>query len=888
MRRLVLRIGPLATVVTLIAFAASGFAAGVPPPNVLKVALSVDIDYVDPALAYYVPSWQIEYATCAKLMNHPDQAAPAGSRVVPEVAAGLPTVSPDGKTYTFDLRGGFMFAPSGGPVTADSFKWAFDRLLSKQMSSPGQQFYRDIAGADEVIAGTASSVSGISVVDTDTISFTLEATCSDFLARLAMPFACPLPRSVLIDADGIDAPVPSAGPYYVESWTRNREIVIRENAAYTGSRQHNFDEIRYVIGWPSETIKLNIDAGEVDFGDLPPASHAELGTLYGPGSAEAAAGRQRYFVFPSGTVLYVAMNHERALFGDDPANGAGLDPRGNVKLKKAVNFAIDRAAMAAQRGAYEATATDQYLPAGMPGYRDEHIYPSQPDLAKARELAGWQPGDPVRNGVFYCSNRAPAPAICQIVQANLRQIGIELEIQEFPRAVQFTKTGTRGEPFDMTLDGWHQDYYDPNDFLFLFLRRGTRRPAARPSRSPWSTRRRAESPNLAPNVWQNPAEDVDGVDDDGNGFVDDVRGWDFVDEDADPADESGHGTHVAGTIGARGNEGVGVVGVNWNVGVMALRAGSDHGLADEDIIEAFAYACESGAKVITGLRRRARFVLGASTRLHPGVPVRTLRLCRRKREQRQRRFRHVPVQLRGGQHRLRRSVGLRRQPAGLVELRFGERGPGRAGRVDPELLGRPGALLRLVRRAGPHRLDHGGYRALVADLGIEPFAAEERRGVAGRAARRERILLVPADRTDRPAGLLPVRARVLDAERPGLVRRRDDRSLGRPDLEWRGRALELDWIDRRGVRAPRARADLDNRLGRGPDIGRTACRHGSRTVRPSEREGELAWRRALATATGARNRSRDRGGFALGCIEANCTCRGPTAGAGGRTPNARA
>ena len=107
-------------------------------------------------------------------------------------------------------------------------------------------------------------------------------------------------------------------------------------------------------------------------------------------------------------------------------------------------------------------------------------------------------------------------------------------------------------------------------------------------------------PDLAPNIWRNSAEDVDGVDDDGNGYVDDVRGWDFVDEDADPADESGHGTHVAGTIGARGNDGVGVTGVNWSVGLMALRAGSDYGLADEDIIEAFAYACRNGAKVING------------------------------------------------------------------------------------------------------------------------------------------------------------------------------------------------------------------------------------------------------------------------------------------------
>ena len=73
----------------------------------------------------------------------------------------------------------------------------------------------------------------------------------------------------------------------------------------------------------------------------------------------------------------------------------------------------------------------------------------------------------MRNGVLYCSNRSPAPQQCQIIQANLRQIGLEMEIRLFPRATQFELTGRRGEPFDMTLEGWHMDYFDPFDFLFL-------------------------------------------------------------------------------------------------------------------------------------------------------------------------------------------------------------------------------------------------------------------------------------------------------------------------------------------------------------------------------------------------------------------------------------
>ena len=101
--------------------------------------------------------------------------------------------------------------------------------------------------------------------------------------------------------------------------------------------------------------------------------------------------------------------------------------------------------------------------------------------------------------------------------------------------------------------------------------------------------------DLADNMWQNPGEiPGNGIDDDQNGYVDDVFGWDFFDDDNEPWDSDGHGTHVAGTLGAVGNNGTGVVGVNWNVRIAALRFLGPGGGLTSDAIEAVEYAVDMG------------------------------------------------------------------------------------------------------------------------------------------------------------------------------------------------------------------------------------------------------------------------------------------------------
>ena len=113
-----------------------------------------------------------------------------------------------------------------------------------------------------------------------------------------------------------------------------------------------------------------------------------------------------------------------------------------------------------------------------------------------------------------------------------------------------------------------------------------------------------DHPDLAANMWTNPGETgsgkaTNGIDDDDNGFKDDWRGWDWIGSDNTPRDFFGHGTHVAGIVGATGNDSYGGVGVNWNVSLMPLRVLDSEGIGTTaNVAAAIAYATANGADVV--------------------------------------------------------------------------------------------------------------------------------------------------------------------------------------------------------------------------------------------------------------------------------------------------
>ena len=358
---------------------------GAPDGGTLRIVSSSDVPTMDPALARAI--LQLLYATCAQLLNYPDKAGLAGSQLTPEVAQSLPARSPDGRTYTFKIRPGFRFSPpSNEPVTAQTFKDTIERTLNPGMHSYYAHFLADIVGAGAYMAGKASHIAGV---------IARRRHLDDPPPRPGPRFSRPhlAVRRLLCGPIGHPhqpqrrARDPIRRPllrHVVHARPRGRadaQPQLPRTAARTTSRGSSSPSGSPLSGRSAKSKPALADyttVGSRWSASAARAAHASrLAARYGAGSAAAARGAQQYFVNPAAQLDYFVLNTHRPLFSD-------------VRMRQAVNYAIDRRALA-QRGdrfsPLPAHPTDHYLPPGMPGFRDAHVYPMTPDVAKARKLA---------------------------------------------------------------------------------------------------------------------------------------------------------------------------------------------------------------------------------------------------------------------------------------------------------------------------------------------------------------------------------------------------------------------------------------------------------------------------------------------------------------------
>jgi ABC-type transport system substrate-binding protein len=423
--------------------AAAGSPRGVKEGGTFRVAVTpvARFQTIDPALAGLAS--RLLRPACGALVSYPDKPLPAGLRLVPELAEDYPVISKDRRTYTYTIRKDARFS-NGTPATAQAFARALERIFTPAMQTGGG-FFVDILGARRMLAGKSTTLAG-AVATGRVLRLRLTKPVPDLPARLTG--LCAVPPTLPADPEGAKAPLHSPAPYYVSEYLPGERVVMQQNRFYRGSRPHNVDRITIELD-ADESALERVEKGELDSVAPTPNLNPQLADLvkrYGINTS-------RVFLSPDTVVRSFYVNTTRPLF------------RNNVKLRQALNFAVNRPALVREYGRYTATPTDQYISPVLPGFRAERIYPlNAPDVRRARSLAQGR----LRSGkavLYTCSDRPDCIGVAQVLQRNLKAIGLDVEIQQFPFPVMLEKLATPGEPYDLTWVGIPAPYYDPAGYF---------------------------------------------------------------------------------------------------------------------------------------------------------------------------------------------------------------------------------------------------------------------------------------------------------------------------------------------------------------------------------------------------------------------------------------
>ena len=415
--------------------------------GVVSIAFESDIQYFDPALVYDTVSAAAERLLFDQLVMYDE-----GTGLVPGLASAMPAVSADGRTYTFTLRPGVMFHKSDGSVlremTADDVVASLNRILSPDLkpnpSPVGPAFFSIIAGAAEVLDGSAPTASGIRAIDPLTVEIELTAPDKRLLNILAMGFGSVVPAEAGLDATAFGAAPIGTGPYHLVEYKPGESAVFARNDDYWGAPPANAGvEIR--IGLDANTQLQQAIAGQLDLmGDFIPPG-AFTATVNDPTLADRIHRRTDVAVF------YLSMD-----------TSAPDSPLSDVRVRQAMNHAVDKANLVKIANGRGGPA-NCILPPGLPGH-DPACNPYPYDVAKATALmadAGQSAGFSTK---LYTDPTDLSKSWAEAIQADLAKINITIEIvlQEFDVLL-----GTIATPHQapLVLIGWFQDFPDPSDFI---------------------------------------------------------------------------------------------------------------------------------------------------------------------------------------------------------------------------------------------------------------------------------------------------------------------------------------------------------------------------------------------------------------------------------------
>ncbi|MEN8076587.1 peptide ABC transporter substrate-binding protein [Clostridioides difficile] len=379
-------------------------------------------------------------------------------------------VSDDGLVYTFKLRQDGKWS-DGEPVTANDFKYSWMRALDKATAAEysyqlyyiknAEKFYNGEVGADEV---------GIKVVDDYTLEVTLESPTSYFPQLLAFPTYAPLREDVVsANPDGwATSPETyiSNGPFKLVKWDMKDQLVFERNENYWDASNVKLDSLTFKLVTDETTAYSELKAGNFDMVNSVPTNEIQ------PGKEEGLVKISPYL----GTYFFAINVGKQDTLNDDVKKALS-----NKLVRQALNLAVDRQEIIDNVAKAEQVPAYSFVPKGIfnedgSEFADKEYYdPAAMDenIAKAKELlkeAGYENGEGLPTFELMYNSEGAHKDICQIIQQNWAEIGVNVELTNQEWAV-FLNTRQQGD-YQISRHGWIGDYVDPMTFLDMWVTGG--------------------------------------------------------------------------------------------------------------------------------------------------------------------------------------------------------------------------------------------------------------------------------------------------------------------------------------------------------------------------------------------------------------------------------
>lgn len=428
----------------------------------LHVLAATTFEHLDPARNYVTDSQDVSRLIYRTLTTYSAAPGTLGGTIVPDLATDLGTPTDGAKTWTFHLKDGLEYE-DGTPITTTDIKYGVERSFADVLPEGAPYARMWLVGGDKY-QGPYKDKNGLASIetpDTKTIVFHLNRPVADFGSTVSLPIFSPVPQAKDTGVDYDQHPF-SSGPYKIESYDpKARLVLVRSPGWSTGTDQVRKalpDRIEFELGLDTAVVDQRMIAGA--------GSDADAVALEPIGAASVAkvendpALKKRLVVSDSTSSRFLSMN-------------TAHKPLDNVKVRQAIEFALDKDALRLTRGGPIAgDIATGLIPKSVAGYVPDDPYATpneQGDPAKARQLladAGFPAGLDL---TLDLPGSATGKAQGEAIQESLGKAGIRVKLNEVPSSSYWSTEETTAQEHDMVIDGWTPDWTGPSTLLPIIL-----------------------------------------------------------------------------------------------------------------------------------------------------------------------------------------------------------------------------------------------------------------------------------------------------------------------------------------------------------------------------------------------------------------------------------